>query len=193
MGIDFQTYQWPKTFTITEIAKLLCGIDRYEHVPFNQLARVKGISSLIHDEIMTQGIKLGVMSSRVDRERQMITKDLMPRGSSSVWNITVYEKDDLYDLLLKVGLSIPDELSKEIIKRNPSTDNTRLTSKQEKDCQEWLERLMANGAKKTKTKESFKKEAKEKIGVGTKQFERAWRNAIHATGSSWGAPGRPKK
>lgn len=75
-----------------------------------------------------------------------------------------------------------------------SKENIITLIKIEKACQEWLEGLMANNAPKKKTKGAYRIEAEELFkDIGTKPFDRAWSNAISATGNiNWSRAGKPK-
>ncbi|MFY9657072.1 MAG: hypothetical protein WAK01_10860 [Methylocystis sp.] len=60
-------------------------------------------------------------------------------------------------------------------------------------CRDWLIGLRNDG-KPLKTKDEYKREAKERFDVGPDQFRSAWKEAQEAAPSpEWSSPGRPRK
>lgn len=66
----------------------------------------------------------------------------------------------------------------------------RATAAAERECQEWLVRLMRAGPKQ-RAKARYRAEAQERFGVTARAFERAWGQAVAETGrQDWSKPGR---
>ncbi len=58
-------------------------------------------------------------------------------------------------------------------------------------CKDWLAGLMRQEERPSKTKSGYRTEAKKQFSVGSRAFDRAWRNACVETGNSaWSRPGR---
>jgi hypothetical protein len=67
------------------------------------------------------------------------------------------------------------------------------TVKAEKQCQVWLEQQFALGETADRTKPKFSEEARNKFGVGTKSFNRAWAAATASSGLERSRAGRKPK
>jgi len=90
----------------------------------------------------------------------------------------------------KRKINIPEPLK--VLIPDPIKDSQSDITKQ-KECQEWLEGLMKNNSPKIKYKGWYEDEAKKDFGVGSREFIRAWLNAIDATGNTnWSKAGKMK-
>jgi hypothetical protein len=68
------------------------------------------------------------------------------------------------------------------------------TVKTQTSCRQWLMSAMEAHELRTKPKEDFYREAKQKFKVGRRAFNRAWDEAIASTGrDNWRKAGRPRK
>jgi hypothetical protein len=75
----------------------------------------------------------------------------------------------------------------------PPQERVLTTAAKETSCRQWLASIMEEHESRTKTKDEFLQEAKQKYQVGQRAFNRAWDEASKATGkANWRSPGRPK-
>ena len=54
-----------------------------------------------------------------------------------------------------------------------------------------LEAMRASSDQKNRTKREWRMEASGRFGVSVRAFNRIWKSAIEASGSTWDRPGRP--
>jgi hypothetical protein len=75
-----------------------------------------------------------------------------------------------------------------------SETKTWLEADREDLCRKWLASKMRSSlTNKQKTKTQWFREAKTKLGVSQREFNRAWSAAIEETGANWASPGAPNK
>jgi hypothetical protein len=65
-------------------------------------------------------------------------------------------------------------------------------SASEAECRAWLAELMKAQPDKPRSKAALQEEARQRFGLGTEAFKRAWTSASAETGSPWSKPGRRK-
>jgi hypothetical protein len=117
---------------------------------------------------------------------------------------------DFADWAGSLGWSLPDRFPR-ACPESPATDREeiltstqiegeqaltprRATMKAEKDCLEWLLKLMKKPSNPTKNRDEYKAEAADKFGVGARAFGRAWGHSIReSANTNWGNPGRKSK
>lgn len=77
--------------------------------------------------------------------------------------------------------------------RDGTTDSSHATIKDEKQCEVWLQNLMAAGSP-SKSKPLYAEEAIQQFKISRRGFARAWGNAVADSGNvAWSLPGRKSK
>jgi hypothetical protein len=132
------------------------------------------------------------------------------------WDLSIdYDKNSALDKLSRAEVYDSLILSREGVLRlcpeSPATDREetltstqiegeqaltprRVTIKAEKDCLEWLLKLMKKPNKPTKNRDEYRAEAIQNFNVGARAFGRAWANSIRESdNTNWGKPGPKSK
>ena len=175
----------------------------------------KSISSWRHDDIplLFLGLDPGqrnVINKLSDQDKELCRKyyDLIDDAAKCTGNILSkndfrqpmkFNAIDIITWRKSVSFIKPKKeflkLEKQITNQGNNSENNKQqsTSNDENKCKQWLEGLMCDNSSQDKRKKLYQDEAKQNYNVGTKAFNRAWANAITATGNTnWGRPGRKK-
>jgi hypothetical protein len=82
----------------------------------------------------------------------------------------------------------------ESLERWLTADKSRRPAADENTCRTWLlETMLASPEQKIRVKREWRIEATRLFGVTVRAFNRAWRSAVEASGSTWNRPGAPHK
>jgi hypothetical protein len=123
---------------------------------------------------LAQALKTGFDRIYGDERRQKVAEFLIAHGWMK-WSVATKWLGPQY--------SLPQ----------PPQGRVSTTVAKETSCRQWLILIMEKHESRPKTKDEFFQEAKQKHQVGRRAFNRAWDDAIGATGrTNWRAPGRPK-
>ncbi len=133
--------------------------------------------------ISTKSILMDAIRGRALRARDQDTLAPITISEGAVSDEVYLAPEDL------VGWARTNGVEVTLVDTTPGDVKRTATVSDEKKCEAWLESLIKAGPPK-KPKSKYREDAKKQYGVGGRAFDRAWRSAIIATGSTeWQKPG----